>query len=50
MFYDHVITSQLEWHAATDFNITNDKVSKVIDIMKIRKREALPSASTLTTK
>jgi hypothetical protein len=39
MFYDHVITSQLEWHAATNFNITNDEVSKVIDIMKMYEKE-----------
>lgn len=39
VFYDHVVTSQLEWHASTSFNITNEEVLKVVDIVKIYEKE-----------
>ena len=32
-------TSQLEWHASTSFNITNEEVLKVVDIVKIYEKE-----------
>ena len=39
VFYDYVVTSQLEWHASTNFNITENEVSKVVDIVKIYEKE-----------
>jgi hypothetical protein len=39
VFCDHVVTSKLEWHSSTNFNITNEEVLKVVEIVKMYEKE-----------
>ena len=39
VFYDYVVTSKLVKHSSSSFNITNDEVLKVVEIVKMYEKE-----------